>query len=411
MQAGSKEAYSFKLLLENGDCPVKPYRRFLVLLHRYAGLLLGAFLLLEAITGCAIVFEEEVDRLLHPHLHPARQQAAEVPLDRIVGHASEAAGTGWQALSVRFPGAESAAYVILFRGETTPGAGISLRQVFVDMHSGEVLGQRGANDTVLQVLKRLHADLYLGEAGVIMLLAATFAFLALSVTGPFLWHPKGRRPAAWFKVNWTANPLRRYYDLHKICGFWLLPLLLVSALTSIYMLKPPLTEAAVESIFPLKEWHAEWHALQPDAQAGDTSLAQVAALARAHRPDARIANLRLPGTPSKPYVVELFVPNEVNNGRSGSTELSIDPRTGKILQETTLANYSAGDHIMHWQYPLHNGHAFGLTGRILVFAGGACLALLFLTSLYIWIRKKLSSVEAQRRKRHRHNMMHGESNQ
>lgn len=384
---------------------MKPHRRILVLLHRYAGLLLGAFLLLEALTGCAIVFEEEIDSLLNPHLHPARQEAPEIPLDQVLRQASEATGAGWKPLAVRFPGAESAAYVILFRGETKPGAGILLRQVFVNAHSAEVLGQRGANDTVLQILRHLHANLYLGEMGALLLLTATFGFLALGLTGPFLWQPKGWRPADWFKVNWSANPLRRYYDLHKVCGFWLLPLLLVSAFTSIYMLKPPLTEAAVDSVFPLKAWHVPQPELQPKVQPGlqadNLSLAQVAALAQAHRPEARLANLRFPGTPSKPYVVELFAPNEINDGRSGSIELSVDPRAGVVLQETTLADYSAGDHIMYWQYPLHNGHAFGLTGRILVFVGGACLALLCLTSFYLWIKKKKSSIEAQRRKRSR----------
>lgn len=370
----------------------------LVVLHRYAGLFLGALLLLEVLAGCAIVFEEEIDRLLYPHLHPVPQQTMQLPLDRIVQQASAAAGAGLRVLAVRFPDPDSAACMILYQGEPGPGTEPGLRQVFVNAYSGEVLGQRGTQDTVLQILKRFHADLYLGAIGVILLLCTTFVLLLMSATGPFLWQPRGWHPAEWFSIKWTANPVRRYYDLHKVSGFWLAPLFLMTAVTSVYMIDPTLTAAALKGVFPLKAWRPP----PPKAQAGNIPLAHIVAVAQARHPEARLANLRFPGAPSTPYSVELFAPDEVSDGHSGSIKLAIDPRTGAILQDITPAGYSTGDHIMHWQYPLHNGHAFGLAGRILVFCGGACLALLFLTGFYVWARKKKTSIEARRRKRNRY---------
>ncbi|WP_374586166.1 PepSY-associated TM helix domain-containing protein [Pseudoduganella sp.] len=363
---------------------MKGPRRLLVLLHRYIGLFLGAFLLLEALTGCAIVFEEELDALLHPQLHPARQQAPAAALDTVVRQAQDAVGPDWQLLAVRYPAPAGAAYILLFRSTPAPGQAATLRQVFVDMHAARVLGQRGLDETVLQVLKRLHADLYLGEPGVLILLAATIGCLLLAVSGPILWQPKGWHPAGWFRINWGANPLRRYLDLHKVAGFWLLPLVAATSFTGIYMLKPSFMEAAVGKAFPLQAWRA------PPVAAGTGGLTpgQAAALAAAHRPGDRLANVRPPPGPGKPYVVELMAPGEMNDGRSGAIELLLDPASGKILHESSPAGYSTGDHIMRWQYPLHNGHAFGLAGRLLVFIGGACLAMLFLTSFYIWYRKR-----------------------
>jgi uncharacterized iron-regulated membrane protein len=377
---------------------LKRVRSLLVVLHRYAGLFLGALLLLEALTGCAIVFEDELDRLLNPHLHPPAEMTAQLALDQIVQQASSAVSTQAKALVINFPEPDSAAYMVLFQGTPGPGTEPGLRQVFVHAHSGEVLGQRGTQDTVLQIMKRLHADLYLAEIGVILLLCATFVLLLLTASGPFLWYPKGRRPSEWFSIKWTANPVRRYFDLHKVSGFWLMPLFLVTAITSVYMLDPPLTAAAVRAVFPLQAWRPP----QPQAQPGDTPLAQIAAVAQARHPDAQLANLRFPRSSSQPYSVELFAPNEVSDGHSGSIKMAIDPRTGAVLQETTPADYSIGDHIMHWQYPLHNGHAFGLAGRIVVFIAGAFIALLFLTGFYVWFKKKKASIEAQRRKRIRH---------
>lgn len=378
-------------------------RRLLVWLHRYVGLFLGAFLLLEALTGCAIVFEEELDALLHPQLHPPRREAPLAPVDVVLRQASAALEGNWQALALRFPHQDGAAAVALFRSRPDPASGeaAALRQVFVDVHSGAVLGQRGPNDTVLQVLKRLHADLYLGEPGVVLLLVVTFGCLLLGVSGPILWQPKGWNPAGWFRVNWGANPLRRYLDLHKVAGFWLLPLIAATGVTGIYMLQPPLTESAVGSVFPLQAWHAPPLQLRPAASGATVSPGQAVALAQAHRPDAQLRNLRLPPAPLKPYVVELAEPGEMNDGRSGSIELRIDPAGGAIVHETTRRQFSVGDHIMYWQYPLHNGHAFGLTGRILVFIGGAVLALLFATGFYLWYKKGAASAASKRRKRER----------
>jgi uncharacterized iron-regulated membrane protein len=374
---------------------VKRIRPFLVVLHRYAGLFLGVLLLVEAVTGCAIVFEKEIDRLLNPHLYPMRQQAVELPLDGIVDRAIATMGEGWQVLRVRFPDAELAGYMVLLRGNANTGG--HMKQVFVDAHSGAVLGVRGAEDTVLQILRRLHADVYLGEVGVFVLLGAAFVFIALTITGPFLWRPRGRLPADWFKIKWSANRVRQYYDLHKVLGFWLSPLLMVSAFTSIYMLDPSLTEAAVKLAFPLKTWHAQ----DPDARDGATPLAKMIAVAQAHYPEARPANLYFPRELSKPYLIDLFAPNSIDNGHSGAIKLAIDPQTSSILRATTPAQFSVGDHIMQWQYPLHNGYAFGLSGRILVFIGGACLSMSFLTGFYIWLRKKKSSRVALRRDKER----------
>jgi len=376
-------------------------RRLLVLLHRYVGLFLGAFLLLEAVTGCAIVFEEELDGLLHPQLHPPRREAPLAPLDDVVRQASAALQGNWQLLALRFPRQDGAAAVALFRGRAEPGAAPPLRQVFVDVHSAAVLGQRGPNDTVLQVLKRLHADLYLGEPGMLLLLAVTFGCLLLGMTGPVLWQPKGWNPIGWFRVNWGANPLRRYLDLHKVAGFWLLPLIAATAVTSIYMLKPPLAETAVASVFPLQLWHAPQLTLTPPGDGQVLPPGRIVALAQARHPDAQVRNLRFPPAPSRPYVVELAEPGEMNDGRSGSIEVRIAPASGAILHEITRAGFSTGDHIMYWQYPLHNGHAFGLAGRILVFIGGAALALLFATGFYLWYKKNAASAASKRRKRER----------
>jgi uncharacterized iron-regulated membrane protein len=43
---------------------------------------------------------------------------------------------------------------------------------------------------------------------------------------------------------------------------------------------------------------------------------------------------------------------------------------------------------LNWLHPLHNGEAFGLTGRILVFLSGLLPLVLFITGFLRWRHKR-----------------------
>lgn len=48
----------------------------------------------------------------------------------------------------------------------------------------------------------------------------------------------------------------------------------------------------------------------------------------------------------------------------------------------------AGDVFFAWQYPLHSGKGLGLAGRLLVLAGGLSTAMLCLTGLWLWWKRR-----------------------
>jgi len=55
-----------------------------------------------------------------------------------------------------------------------------------------------------------------------------------------------------------------------------------------------------------------------------------------------------------------------------------------------------GDTFLAWQFPLHNGEAFGLTGRIAVFVAGIIPALLYISGIFIWWKKRKGRSRATR---------------
>ena len=54
--------------------------RYFVWLHRWAGLLMAAFLILEGLTGTALAFRTKLDRVLSPQLF-ADAKPGQAPLD------------------------------------------------------------------------------------------------------------------------------------------------------------------------------------------------------------------------------------------------------------------------------------------------------------------------------------------
>jgi uncharacterized iron-regulated membrane protein len=66
----------------------------------------------------------------------------------------------------------------------------------------------------------------------------------------------------------------------------------------------------------------------------------------------------------------------------------IDQYSGKILHTEDVATGTAGDAFIAWQWPLHSGQAFGMTGRILVLLSGLACVGLFVTGVLRWLHKR-----------------------
>lgn len=62
--------------------------------------------------------------------------------------------------------------------------------------------------------------------------------------------------------------------------------------------------------------------------------------------------------------------------------------SGAILDLDDPIIGTAGEVFTHWQWPLHSGQAFGMTGRILVFLSRLACPVLFITGVIRWLQKR-----------------------
>jgi uncharacterized iron-regulated membrane protein len=73
----------------------------------------------------------------------------------------------------------------------------------------------------------------------------------------------------------------------------------------------------------------------------------------------------------------------------------VDQYRGDILHVRNPRMMRAGDKFLLWQFPLHNGEAFGLGGRLIILLSGLSLPGLYVTGLFIWWRKRRAHTRAK----------------
>lgn len=80
----------------------------------------------------------------------------------------------------------------------------------------------------------------------------------------------------------------------------------------------------------------------------------------------------------------------VSRDRSGvgPAVLYFDARDGRLIGERIPWQGTAADIFVQMQFPLHSGRITGLPGRIAISAMGIVVAMLSVTGVVIWYRKR-----------------------
>jgi uncharacterized iron-regulated membrane protein len=128
--------------------------------------------------------------------------------------------------------------------------------------------------------------------------------------------------------------------------------------------------------------------LTTDGEANGTKLTPEEAIAIAAElfPDAKFDHFH-PANGDGVYEVAFRQPGEVQQS-FGRTQVFIEPYTGEVLAVRDPQKFTFADHFIAWQFPLHNGEAFGLVGRLIVFGMGLTPTVLYVTGCIVWWRRR-----------------------
>jgi uncharacterized iron-regulated membrane protein len=239
----------------------------------------------------------------------------------------------------------------------------------------------------------LHYKLLAGETGRTIVGIAGVVLLVSVTSGIYLWWPLFKNgPRAAFAIRRG----KKNFDLHKTTGIVSSLLLLVIAFTGVYLALPWLIEPPVAAVAPTTPWPDDPQSSATSASTPSIDVDRAAAAAGAVFPGSRVWSVLLPQGPKASYSVWMRHEGDVRKS-GGSSVVWIDQYTAEVLAVRDTRQGTAGDAFLAWQFPLHNGEAFGLVGRWIVFFTGLAPAVLYLTGCILWWRKHRSKRRQGRR--------------
>ncbi|WNG44474.1 PepSY domain-containing protein [Archangium minus] len=418
-------------------------RAFWTVVHRWMGLITAAFLFVTGLTGVVISWDHELDEWLNPHLNRASAQGTPLPALELARQV-EARHPEVRVTYMPMAAEEGKTLAFSVAPRVNPATGSlyepGFNQVFIDPVSGEELGRRewGAvwpitRETVVSFLYKMHYTLHLPAMfgtdrwgvwllGVIALIWTFDCFVGFYLTLPL--RKRKREPAAepavegdrpqasgrsfwqlWkpaWKVNWSAGRYRLNFDLHRAFGLWTWVLLFILAFTAFSMnLYREVFIPVMSVVSKLTPSPFDTRALSALPIEPKTGYAEAIAIAEREarrrgwtEPVGFLFHSEYQGI----YAVAFFHPEDGHGaGGVGHRQLYLDTQDARLLGDRQPWKGTAADVFVQAQFPLHSGRILGLPGRILISLMGLVVAMLSVTGVIIWWKKRTGRVRSARR--------------
>ena len=370
----------------------------MVRLHFYAGILVGPFLLLTALTGFLYALAPQIENALYRDTMFVESSGTTVPISQQVFAARESQPEG-TLVAVRPAAGPGDTTRVLF---DVPGLGESERlAVFVNPGNAAVTGELAAYGSSGALpfrtwLSHLHRSLHLGEPGRIYSeLAASWLWL-VALAGLVLWWT-GRRTGSRWRVERSGSARRRTLSWHGVLGTWvILGMLFLSATgltwsrfagenvselrASLNWKTPTVSTALTDADHAGHEGHTfPGGDVDPAVEEWDQTL-QSARSAQLDGP-VEIAAPKKAGTS--------FVVQEI--GKAWPTQadaVAVDPMSGRVVDVLRFADYPIAAKLSRWGIDAHMGMLFGLVNQILLLVvAGTIVAMVIWGYRMWWLRR------------------------
>jgi uncharacterized iron-regulated membrane protein len=396
-------------------------RRGWVLVHRYVGLTLAAFLILEGVTGSILAFKTPIGEWLAPETFATPHVGPPLDLATLAVRAEAQepkARVGFFSVDGR-----QAAFSMLPRTDPAIGRPFELDfdHLILDPWTGRELARQRNGDlsqgaiNIVPFIYNLHQNLAVGGWGTILLgivavLWTIDCFVAVCLTLPTSWTRFiGRWQAAWV-IKWPfVSAFRLNFDLHRATGLWLWPVLFVFAWSSVMFTLPdqvyqPVTKALMDYQTDADTFAAMNR--RPQRSAPKLGWAQAQSLGRRYmlgsarrfgysiiRP---YGMAYIPGWNVYTYAV---VSRASVQAHGWETSLWVDGDTGQLVGLDVTATERVGNKLDTWLRALHFGDlGDSVLYRAFVCAVGIVTSMLSVTGVYIWWKKRAARKRARDRR-------------
>lgn len=350
-------------------------RKAIFQVHLWGGVLLTLYLVVIALSGSVLVFEDELTRMtLPPQTVRLHAGTVAVSLSQIAANA-EREHPALLIDTITAPTSELPAYLLQAR---LPDG--SEHRFIGNAVTGDVLPLRR---TWVEWVHDLHIYLLLNKSYGMQVNAVGAAILMLlTLTGIMLWWAGLRTWSRGLRVNLRAGWRRINYDLHSAIGFWTLAIVFWWAFSGMYFGFYQQVDAAVNAVLPIRNMHAP-QSPEPGTSTHRVSLAQVLDAAQRASPQGHLysaTNVSL-REPVAEVLMDLGAPADFTH----RDIVRVDTANGQVLSIWHYGEkHSAGDWVMWLIHPLHYGTLWGLAVKVVWCCLGALLAALAVTGLLMY---------------------------
>ncbi len=344
-------------------------------LHAWLGVGTGLFLLVLAVSGSVIVWRSELDAWLNPHLHQVAVRPERVPLEKLAEAALDAL-PGYDLFSMRPNEGEGRSVIAYLRQRDGPFDPVKA-EVFLDPHTGWVLGRRLAPDALTGWLYKLHYGLFLGTPGQVLVGIFGVTLAASCLTGLCIYRRfLTSRLASPFR---PALPLRRRVaNAHIAVGLAALAFNLLIAVSGAWFNLPKLRELAAPKV-------SATGAPRERIRAG-VPLDELWRRAQTALPELEPRSLLFPTQTDGPFRVRGGLLGQPLLGPSSSHVL-LAAHDGAVAGVRDARALSLAERAEVMLRPLHFGNFGGWPVKVLWSGLGLTPGILALTGGWLWLRR------------------------
>ena len=355
-------------------------KRKLLKWHSWSALICVIPLLVICLTGAILVFKHEIDWLFigeQVRVDESRDHLSErLPYDQLLTSLQEKVKdhevVGW----VVFLEPNRADQVYVMEKGTNAWS-----YLFIDQYTGNPLSEPRLHDHwFTDWLLELHFNLLLEDVGLIASAIFGLALFFLGISGFILYRQFWK---TLFLLRWNARLVTYFSDLHKTVGIICSPVLLVLSFTGVWW--------NIAGYLHELEEHSDGHEhplVQERLYNDEISIDSLVAAAQAQVSGFKPTYFSFPYEPNLPITIFGDVPTKNVLTSQYSSTASFDAETGEDLGTYDIRQATVGAKIIDSYRRLHFGDFAGLWSRILWAVAGASPALLSVTGIYVWFKRR-----------------------
>lgn len=348
----------------------RPWRKTILLVHRWLGVGAAVFWLTQAVTGTLLTFHFEIaDTALSTEHQPTNLAAIEQRIDDLATAGGEAKVQWiWTTAGL------ADRYIILHDGVDG-----TARKAYID-GAGTILRDRPVDDySALQLAREIHLTFAAGTIGHWLSVITGLLLVTNLIAGLIIaWPARGRWRKA-LRPHGNARTPSGLYSWHRAVGLWMVaPAIAIAATGTLLLLEHELGEllGVPELTLPANPPQGEAIGFAAAARAATDAI-----------PGSRFVGTTFPSHKDASYNAWVRAPGELYRDGYGGSLVIVDANDGSIRGAWPATEASPARAVLASFYPLHTGEALGTPGRLLAMAIGLWLTITVVLGVLLWLRR------------------------